>query len=132
MKPNDPVDFFAAEQQKAMVPAPETNTGPLARLGSRWQPHPLVVPAVDPELPALPAPSRCAEVLRYSVLRAEFWLSPGGSLREWLRLNVWLACVLAMWAYPRHYPWLLLVGRSFARVIPDIAGVRRQSSDRMT
>ncbi|HSJ04216.1 MAG TPA: hypothetical protein VK956_17250, partial [Verrucomicrobium sp.] len=35
-----------------------------------------------------------AEVFRYTFSAAEFWLSPGGWLREWIRFNLRLAAFL--------------------------------------
>lgn len=59
-----------------------------------WRPEPIEPPKVDPELPHLSGAERSAEVLRYSVLSAEHWLSPKGWLREWLRFNAKLASLL--------------------------------------
>lgn len=39
---------------------------------------------------------RAGEVMRYSIRRAEYWLSPRGTLREWLRLNLKLALFLGI------------------------------------
>ncbi len=39
-------------------------------------------------------PQRSAEVIRYSILSVEYWLSPLGRLREWVRLNSKLSMVL--------------------------------------
>ncbi len=39
-------------------------------------------------------PQRSAEVMRYSILSLEFWLSPLGRLREWVRLNGKVSAVL--------------------------------------
>jgi len=44
----------------------------------------------------MPALQRCAAVFRYSVLRLEFWTSPGGGLRNWLRLNVGFALLIGI------------------------------------
>ena len=62
----------------------------------RWQPVPLQVPMVDIDLPYLSAIERSAEVLRYTCSRLEYWLSPQGMLREWLRFNLRIACVLVV------------------------------------
>lgn len=62
----------------------------------RWQPVPLLVPMVDIDLPYLSAIERSAEVLRYTCSRLEYWLSPQGQLREWLRFNLRIACVLVV------------------------------------
>ena len=62
----------------------------------RWQPEPLAIPEVDRDLPRLNAIERSAEVLRFSLHQFEYWLSPGGSLREWIRFNLRLALGLAV------------------------------------
>jgi len=59
-----------------------------------WNPKLIQPPKADPELPRLSAVLRTAEVLRYCIRRVEYWLSPRGGLREWFRLNVWLAIAL--------------------------------------
>jgi len=65
-----------------------------------WQPQPLVRPIVDPDLTSLSPIERSAEVLRYQLLKVEYALSAGGSLREWLKLNLRIAVVLAILAIP--------------------------------
>ncbi|MEA3208563.1 MAG: hypothetical protein QOE70_1620 [Chthoniobacter sp.] len=45
----------------------------------------LAPPRIDPDLTTLDPIERAAETLRYSALRTEYWLSPKGLLREWLR-----------------------------------------------
>jgi len=62
----------------------------------RWQPEPLPEPEVDPDLPRLSAIERSAEVLSYTCRRFEYWLSPQGTLREWLKFNLRLAIGLAV------------------------------------
>ena len=52
-----------------------------------WNPTPPQQPTVNRELARLPAAQRIAEVFRYTVLCFEFWVSPGGGLREWARFN---------------------------------------------
>jgi hypothetical protein len=59
-----------------------------------WHPEPIPPPFVDPDLEKLSGVERSAEVVRYSILSLEFWLSPKGWLREWLRLNWKLGLVL--------------------------------------
>ncbi len=44
----------------------------------------------------MPALQRCAEVLRYALLRLEFWISPRGWLREWIRINVGFALFIGI------------------------------------
>lgn len=73
-----------------------------AFVGKHWQPKALVPPKVDPQLQELSFAERPAEVLRYSVSKAEYWLSPKGHLREWLRFNIKAAVLLG-------FPALLVV-----------------------
>ncbi|QQL43738.1 hypothetical protein [Sulfuriroseicoccus oceanibius] len=63
-----------------------------------WNPTPVGKPAIDRDLPELSWPERTVEVLVYSVLSFEYWLSPGGLLREWIRLNVAVGVVLMVCA----------------------------------
>lgn len=56
----------------------------------------LPVPVITGDLAKLPALERSAEVLRYSVLRIEYWLSPRGLLRGILRLSLTLALLLGL------------------------------------
>jgi hypothetical protein len=68
---------------------------PRLRLVRRvWRPGPVGPPEVDPGLPGMPWPERCAEAIRYAALRAEHWLSSQGVLREWLRLTLWAGIAL--------------------------------------
>ncbi len=62
----------------------------------KWQPEPLPVPVVDIDLPQLSAIERAAEVMRFSCSRLEYWLSPQGTMREWLRFNLRIACALVV------------------------------------
>jgi hypothetical protein len=59
-----------------------------------WQPKPIDPPKPDPQVEHLTGPQRSAEVMRYSILSLEFWLSPLGRLREWARLNSKACAVL--------------------------------------
>lgn len=54
-------------------------------------------PRIDPELTNLTPLERAAEVLRYSVLRAEYWLSPEGAMRQRVRfaLRLWIYVMIA-------------------------------------
>ena len=61
-----------------------------------WQPKPIERPRIDRSLLKLSAIQRSAEVLRYSLLRAEHWLSPHGRLREWCRLNILAAIFIGI------------------------------------
>ena len=60
----------------------------------QWQPKAGKPPVVDPELTEMCSIERSAEVTRYSILSLEWWLSPKGTLREWLRLHSKLGCLL--------------------------------------
>ncbi len=62
------------------------------------QPVALNVPQVERGLVLLSPVERAAEVIRYSVARLEFWLSPGGSLRACLRLGLRISCVLSIFS----------------------------------
>ena len=64
------------------------------RLKAHWNPRPIEPPQVDPDLRSLNGLQRAAESFRYSVLSIEWWLSPNGKLREWLRLNSKVGSVL--------------------------------------
>lgn len=63
-----------------------------------WSPNPVYKPVIDSDLPHLNWPERSVEVLVYSVLSFEHWLSPKGLLREWFRLNLAIAVVLMVCA----------------------------------
>src|ERR1700688_4733487 len=58
---------------------------------------PLDSPRIDPQLTKLTPLERAAEVLRYSVLRAEYWLSPNGAMRQRVRfaLRIWIYVMIA-------------------------------------
>jgi len=61
-----------------------------------WHPQSLTPPKIHRRLARLPAAQRIGEVIRYSWLRLEYWISPGGGLREWARLNVALALLIGI------------------------------------
>jgi len=61
-----------------------------------WNPQPLPVPAIDPDLEELPVFERITEVLRYQLLQIEYGLSNRGGLREWARVVMVLSLVLAI------------------------------------
>ena len=58
--------------------------------------QPIRRPAIDPQLTRLAAVERAAEVLRYTTARAEYWLSPGGTLRAALRASIKIALIIAI------------------------------------
>jgi len=57
------------------------------RIRVSWRPQQLQKPIVDPMFPAMDVFQRSAESLRYSILSWEFWASPDGQVREWVRHN---------------------------------------------
>lgn len=61
-----------------------------------WQPEEINPPTVDPDLEYLDAATRSCEVVRYSLLSLEWWLSPNGTLREWLKLNGKISSMLVI------------------------------------
>ena len=61
-----------------------------------WSPRCLSPPTVDPALTELHPVVRSAEVLRYSIAKFEYWISPGGHVREVLRLSSLLAALLGI------------------------------------
>jgi hypothetical protein len=61
-----------------------------------WQPEPLEPPEADLELTPDHWVERGAEVIGWSLARLEYWLSQGGWLRAWLRLNLFLGAALAI------------------------------------
>jgi len=81
----------------AEAPAGELEESSAAAFGLRlWDPQPLSPPRIDPSLPTLPALQRGLEVIIYSLAATEYWLSPGGWLRAWVRLNLLITIVLAV------------------------------------
>jgi len=60
----------------------------------RWQLKPVMAPSVDPEFPHMDSITRATESWRYSILSLEFWLSPSGFIREWIRQVVRFALFL--------------------------------------
>lgn len=67
-----------------------------SRLALLWKPTPIEPPQVDEDLTKLPPIERSSEVIRYSVLKMEYWISPNGRLREWLRFNLALALIIGI------------------------------------
>jgi hypothetical protein len=61
-----------------------------------WNPQPLPIPAIDPDLEELPVFDRITEVLCYQLLQIEYGLSNRGGLREWARVVMVLSLVLAI------------------------------------
>ena len=61
-----------------------------------WSPRGLTKPEVDPALTELHPVVRAAEVLRYSIAKLEYWISPEGHLREATRLTAFATALLAV------------------------------------
>jgi len=66
---------------------------------SQWNPKPIDPPTVDPGIAELDSLQRSAEAIRYSILSIEFWISPNGQVREWLKHNSHMAVWLAIPAF---------------------------------
>jgi hypothetical protein len=67
-----------------------------SRLSLHWRPIPIEPPQVDQDETRLPPIERSAEVIRYSLLKMEYWISPNGRLREWLRFNLAVAFIIGI------------------------------------
>ena len=80
----------------------------------------LNAPRVDPKLTNLTPLERAAEVIRYSVLRAEYWLSPDGVMRQRVRfaLRLWVYVVIAA-----------LIAPGITAVIRDVTGWTAMSAE---
>src|SRR5439155_16094883 len=102
-----PLPSDAASQQLTKAP----NLGELTQLNP---------PRVDPKLTGLTPLERAAEVLRYSVLRAEYWLSPNGVMRQRVRfaLRLWVYVMMAA-----------LIAPSITSVIQHITGWSAMSAE---
>ncbi|MFT5471045.1 MAG: hypothetical protein ACI8UO_006178 [Verrucomicrobiales bacterium] len=101
----------------------------LAAMQRLWNPTPIKRPRIDPNLLDLPWMDRSAEVLRYSILCVEHWLSQGGSLREFVRLNLWFGVILTVSAVLVIPPVTLVLQGAvkwtemFSSIIGNIASV---------
>lgn len=67
---------------------------PIVTNTQQQHPSSLHPPTVDPEFNHLSGLSRAAECLRYVLLRWEFWASPSGDMRNWLRENTRIGALL--------------------------------------
>ena len=66
---------------------------PKSRTWRLWRPRPVNNPEVDEGFDDLGPLQRAIEAIRFFLARVERWLSAGGVLREWIRLNVVVAVV---------------------------------------
>lgn len=74
---------------------PANNLSPWRQwIQKHWQPKPIEPPAADPEIEKLNSLQRSAEVFRYNLLSLEWWLSPNGRLREWLKFHGKISSIL--------------------------------------
>ncbi len=90
----DPEEFGRAPEDEGTPGLPPADgDGPGTR--RLWSPRPVSEPSIDPAFRCLGWWERSAEIIRFTLLRLEHWLSREGNLREWVRLNLWTAVVLA-------------------------------------
>lgn len=92
-----------------------------------FQPEPLPAPLVDVDLPVLSPIERAAEVIRYVLTRLEYWLSPKGALREYIKLNllasvcvavpVLLVAPLVTITLERFKGWITLLSESMSSFV---------------
>jgi hypothetical protein len=80
----------------------------------------LTPPRVDPRLIKLTPLERAAEVIRYSFLRAEYWLSPDGVMRRRIRFAV------RLWAYVMI---AALIAPGITAVIQHVTGWTAMSAE---
>lgn len=98
MHPSEEWESPEEEQEHALTVAKQNNWATKARefLQKHWQPQPIASPTVDPALHQLSGIERSAEVIRHSLLSAEYWIASNGWFRAWFRLNVRLAVIVAI------------------------------------
>ncbi len=61
-----------------------------------WQPKKLEEPRMNLDIQPTNRWQRSLESVRYSMLRLEYWASPNGQIREWMRLNARLAAAVGI------------------------------------
>lgn len=96
-------------------------------INKHWRPAPISQPRVDPDLSNLDGSQRAAEVIRYSLLTLEFWLSPLGRLREWIRLNGKACAILTV---PTLFimPLVIVIINQVAHVMETLVDIPVTSS----
>ena len=96
MNPND------KDSDKELMPLPGDAAGQELLTTESSEPTQLTPPRVDPKLTNLTPLERAAEVIRYSVLRGEYWLSPDGAMRQRVRfaLRLWIYVMIAAFIAP--------------------------------
>ena len=78
---------FAAPEDGRVTPCPSAGRSPLVGRWL-WRPRPVPRPLLPLDFERLGGFQRGVEALLYAIARLERWLSPGGGLRAWLRLNL--------------------------------------------
>lgn len=94
----------------------------IQRLKLEWNPQPIPKPEVDHTLTDLNGVQRTVESVRFFSLAAEYWISPDGILREWLRvmckLGLMILCPLVIFMPTVSFAlWQLAVWTAFMVVI---------------
>jgi hypothetical protein len=89
-----------------------------------WRPKPIDPPTVNPELEKLNGAQRSAEVIKHGTLRIEYWISPNGTVREWMRKNTLLATILAIPAILvlPLVSWIIWLVAGWAMMLVGLAG----------
>jgi hypothetical protein len=82
--------------QKSLIPVNKRRHRFRDFFQRHWNPEKIEPPKVDPDLEDLDAATRSCEVVRFSLLSLEWWLSPNGTLREWLKLNGKITSILVI------------------------------------
>lgn len=95
--PDTETEEWENEHPQMLVPKKPTWATSLKRIVHKhWHPTKINPPTVDPSLHQLTWIERTAEVTRHSFHSLEYWASPGGTLRAWLKLNAQACLLLAI------------------------------------
>src|SRR5437764_14354621 len=109
------------DSNKELMPLPGDAAG--QQLSTAPEPSELIQlnpPEVDLRLTRLTPLERAAEVLRYSVLRAEYWLSPDGIMRRRIKF------VMRFWIYVAV---AAAIAPSVSTVVQDVTGWTAMSAE---
>lgn len=92
-----------------------------------WKPEPVQSPVVDKDFPNLSGVERAAEVMRFMLIKLEHWLSPKGTLRQFIKINLRFAVILAVpillvaplitMALVMFKSWIVLLTQTFSSFI---------------
>src|SRR5437764_4906765 len=118
MNPND------KDSDKELMPLPGDAAGQqLLTTPESSELTQLKPPRIDPKLTSLTPLERAGEVIRYSILRAEYWLSPDGAMRQRVRfaLRLWIYVIIAA-----------LIAPSITAVIQHFTGWTAMSAEIVT